>query len=231
MKTLIIADSRGARLARHLNNTSNISDYVVTTHPGAGLIRATNASYNTMRATQPDIVIIMAGICDVTQKDPVTKEISPRYTDLDTAIDGIMGSIRQAHQDISKWGPPNVSFATLTGVDLTDVNNKERRHMSESEYHQYCADAKEIHPGQCLLNETILATNRAIIAFNESNRMPTTWLSEVIHPLSRGRHRFYYGHLRDGCHPTETTSKRWATQIIRAIRKIAKEKNIASKAK
>ena len=220
MKTVIIADSRGAQLSAHLKYIDNIGTCTVMTCPGAGIVRSVRTAKRVIMESNPDVVIVMAGICDITMKHPTTKRISLRTVDAGMATQNVMNAIGKAYEDIREIGDYTVSFATITGVDLTDANCRTRRHMNDTEYQRYCVTTKQTHPDQEAMDAIITIVNRAITEYNERNATPTTWMAEVVHPYIRGRHRARYDRLSDGCHPTSDTSRRWAAQVARAIRRI-----------
>ena len=219
MKVTIVADSRGRYLQEQLMEVNGKYEYSVCVHPGQGLIRSVKSAQFKIRNTNPDIVIIMSGICDITQKDRCTGTISLREGDISSVVSSYLNNMGRAQMETLQ-GRYRVSFATLTGVDLTDINNRARRNMNETEYKHYCTSNKYEHPDQQTLNMIIVTLNRTIVAYNESNSIPTTWLAEVVHPHTSGRHRFRYERLADGCHPTAWTVARWATLIKRAVVKM-----------
>ena len=220
MKTLIIADSRGAHLEDELRKGAGVSDVKVIACPGAGILESLEKTMCHILRGKP--VVIMSGICDITQRNKHTKEVTLRWQvirDSRAATDSIMTKIRHAHDRIREKSDTRISVATITGVDLTDINNRDRRQMTEREYRQYVQTHKTKHPNQDVLDNLITELNRKITAFNENNGTPTTWTAEVVHPYQRGRHRAYYGRLADGCHPGMETRRRWAHQIARTIKR------------
>ena len=228
MRTQIIADSRGAHLEPILRDLQGIGETRVSVNPGKTISGSVEVARNHVKDMKPDLIIVMSGICSITNRDRHTKVISLRHTDINTVVDTVMTDIDHAHKLIRETSDAPVSFATVTGADLTDVNNQRRRIMSNVEYQEYVLNIKVTHPDQATLNTAIIRLNRRITAYNENTNTPTTWMAEIVHPLLRGQHRFYYGKLADGCHPNNNTRKRWAHQIARTIRRMTAKIDIHS---
>ena len=221
MKSLVIADSRGAHMETLLNNTADIGNIHVSVNPGSGLTRSAERTKQWIVNNKPDLIIIMSGICDITSKDNISKTIRLKYNTVAEVTETVMRSIRQTYDLIQHIGEFTVSFSTITGLELADTNNKDRRKMTDNEYRHHSTHTKLTHPQQKTLDEAVIEINRRITAFNETNNTPTTWMAEIVHPYLRGRHRHYYSRLADGCHPSNNTRRRWAHQIVRTIRKMA----------
>ena len=168
----MIADSRGREMGWEMDHMSDIGETNVITHPGADIITATRRSIETLRRHNPNLVILHAGICDITKKDRNTGVITLKSTDSTRTVNRIMATIDTAYRLIRSHGNPTVSISTITGVDLSDINSKQRRLMSETEY-QIHNKSKRPHDHHNLLNDMILAVNRRITAFNEINSTPT----------------------------------------------------------
>lgn len=202
-----------------LTANPTIGEIELTVRPGATILRAVETSIHAITTYQPKLIIVTAGICNITKKDHTTKVITLRNTIAEIIIASVMDDIEKAHLRIRRITKAPISFATITGADLADINHKQRRHMSAKEYRQYVNCHKIIHPDQETLNNVIYAINRRITAFNYVNHTPTTWMAEVVHPYIRGKHKSYYTRLADGCHPTPNTRRRWAHQIARTIKR------------
>ena len=205
-------------MAPLLEATTDIGAVEIMIHPGATILEAADRSLSAANKCL-DLIVVMAGICSITKKDQRTKMISLRYTTLGSVVEAVMDDIVKAHAHICRVTTTPISFATITGADLTDVNNKHRKRMTTLEYRNYVDCYKKVHTEQPLLDAAVHLVNKQITAFNNKNGTPTTWMAEVVHPYLRGKHRSYYTRLADGCHPTDNTRKRWAHQIARVIRR------------
>ena len=209
-------------MERELHNMGDIGETRVVYYPGADIMTATRRSIKTVRGFNPDLIIMHVGICDITSKDRRTGKVSLKDTDSTSTIDHVLIAIDTAYRLIRNEGTPTVSISTIVGVNLNDINCKQRRLLVESEYRIHKAK-KRPHEHQNLLDELILSINRLITAFNERNSTPTTWLAEAVHRYIRGRNRHYYNRLVDGCHPTTETRRRWGLQMSRTIKRVQEQ--------
>lgn len=219
MKTLVIADSRGAHIAPILQATKDIGETKVVVNPGATILNAVQTARGTITTFQPDLIVVIAGICNITKRNRNTRMISLKHNNVDGIITEVMDEVVKARAEIERTSGAWISFATVTGTDLTDVNNHGRRTMTDAEYRTYVNTVKIPHPDQGTLDNALFELNRRITAHNNIHHTPTTWMAEVVHPYLRGQHRSYYTRLRDGCHPTPNTRTRWAHQIARTVRR------------
>lgn len=220
---LIIADSRGKGMQQHLDKHLPGESTKILSHSGAGYELAAIKSLKEIRDHKPDIVIIMAGICDITWRDRHSKKTSLRYKNVRDNIDNAMGAAKAALDILGAAGEHKISFATVTGLNLTDYNNKARRHMLAEEYGQY-ALTKVDHIQQKDLDEVIIEVNRQLTAMNRDNGVPTTWTSTTVHSYYRKVHHHNYKKLMDGCHPNNETRERWAKQLAKSIMRIRANK-------
>ena len=220
MTVLIIADSRGRGLQLTVDKLMPEWHIRVLTHPGAGYEMPVLKSIAMIKTVKPMLVIVLAGICDLTWKHRETKVIGLRYDNVSDNLAHLTDSIKSAYDLLTTAGEFKISFATLTGLDLADVNNPKRRQMSPIEYQQYSAGPKITHPNQKALDSTILAVNKCIVTYNKRNGAKTVWLAGLVHAYIRGTHHHYYRRLSDGCHLDEKTKLAWATQIVKSIGRI-----------
>lgn len=220
MTTIVIADSRGRDLLQNLEEYKDIGTFLVISHSGKGYNAALNASINQIRLTKPERIIVMLGICTITKRDPITKQTFLRSTEVQELVTNVMTEIRNTYQIIQGLHACQVSYATVTGLDIADYNNYRRKFMDEKQYNLYCLTTKTLHPQQVTLDKIILELNRRITAFNQSNNIPTTWTATAIHAYHNKKYHHYYKKLYDGCHPTKATIKYWAKQIVRVVRRM-----------
>lgn len=224
MNTVIVADSRGGGLQdiiHDINTRNHRSDQVtVLSYSGQGFHGALTRALPTLWATQPDLVILMLGICDLTTRNKTTRVTTLRHTNLQDIIKGVIVSARLAVARLQTSFDCHISLATLTGVDLTDYNFPHRKFMTQSEYNTYCSEIKTAHPNQDLLNQAVVEINRQLTEINKSNSTPTAWTGSLVHSYYKKRHHHYYKRLYDGCHPDLTTKKAWAHQLCKSIWRI-----------
>ena len=219
MKTLIIADSRGAGLQPLLEELGQIDTHTLV-HRGAGYLMAARKSLGWVNTHNPSLVILMTGVCDLTQRSPTTKITSLRHNTVQGNVEQVIGSAQAALGLLRAAWTGRITLATITGIDLSDYNNPSRKHMSTDEYKKHCLTDKATHPQQDILNLSVLEINRQITGINRINRVPTIWTGGVVHTYSKRKTYHYYIRLSDGCHADNSTKLEWANQIYKTTNRI-----------
>lgn len=202
-KVLVIADSRGAGLQSRFNQyTDKPYSVQVLTWKGRGIAAAVKDSDQTLNWLVPDIVLILAGICNITSLDHRTRQVSLSFTDEDKMLDEYTGKMDAIQHHFKVGKTPRLMFAQLVGMDLATYNN-----------------APAPNPQQDLLDRTILSVNSSIASFNKNNGMNTPWTaSEIHHHRKNGRKITQYQRLaEDGLHLTEELRDKWVFAIDKAI--------------
>ena len=226
MSVLVLADSRGDGLQQLFNSRTTMMRHRVLTYKGAGYEMAAIRAIPVINVIKPDLVVVLVGICDLTRRNKVTKITSLRHSTLIENVEHVMERARSAYDLLHSLGDHLISFATITGLDLTDYNCPPRKYMSEPDYLNYCKD-RVTHPQQCLLNDSVLEINRRLTALNKASATPTVWVGGVVHSYFRNAHHHYYSRLADGCHLNQTTKGRWVAQIIKSTNRILPPKKLA----
>ena len=221
MAALIIADSRGRDLQQLLAASNSTHEIEVLVHPGAGSELAVLRSLTHLRTTLPCQILMLTGICDLTTRNRTTRQVSLRSNEVALNVNRVMGAIQTAYELLTALGLTKISFATITGVDLSDCNHPPRRHMDPIEYLAYCDTTKLIHPEQLTLNQSILEINKQIVIFNRKNSARTIWTAGLVHSYYKSRYHHCYKRLFDGCHPDLKTKQAWAAQIVKSLKRIA----------
>ena len=130
------------------------------------------------------VIIIMGGICDITKRDPITKQTHLRSWELETITKQMRKDIKKGLKRIKRWAPNTPVIITPTiGINL-------------EQYNGVPTDNNE----QESLNEIVLQVNRLLISCNKrENKIP--WISRTVHHC-KGKgcwdHKYHY--LGDGCH-------------------------------
>lgn len=222
MTTLILADSRGSGLQNQLENanSANQTHTKVTVHSGAGYELVVLKSHTVINQLKPKLIVIFAGICDLTYRNKTTKITKLRYQTVNENVQHVIDAAKSAYDLIRGITVTKVTFATLTGIDLADYNHKPRKYMSSNEYKLYCNTNKTIHEQQTTLNMSVIEINRQLTKLNEGNSIPTVWTGGVVHLHSKRKQYHYYIRLYDGCHADDQTKGEWAKQINKAILRI-----------
>lgn len=227
MTTLVISDSRGRKLQECLAEYTNIGDVKVLSFSGNGYVAAVDKSMCYIKNLKPPRIIIMLGICDITLRDKTTRMTELRSTSVQGSVQSLLLAVKETYTKIQALHVCCVSYATVTGLDLTDYNNVARRHMDEDQYNKYCLTIKTTHPHQVVLDKIILELNRRLTAFNVENQAPTTWIATAVHSYHNKKYHHYYKRLWDGCHPTQSTLNYWARQVVRVIKRMTNANHIS----
>lgn len=207
----IITDSRGFGLQDDLDCISKKENLDLNVQvfvwKGRGIVEATKQTTKQLIWMAPELVLIFAGICDVTQLDRVRWEISMAdHNSEETAdrFDGQMDIIRHylsLNLTEKKW---NLAFCELIGADMAKFNKMEVQ-----------------HPQQEQMEKTIIEINSKIVAFNTSNNMPTPWTAKEVHHNKKSRSKVSrYNKLdTDGLHLSEGLRWKVATTLFKYITK------------
>lgn len=221
MTTVIIADSRGKDIKRLLNLFMDARKIGVLTYSGADIAKATQRALPIVRSVRPALVIIMAGICNFTVKSKTSRKVETKYKSEYDTVNHVIEEIRTAYKSLAGLDYNMIiTVATITGMDIADYNNANRKYMTDDEYRCYTNTTKIAHPYQTMLNNAILATNRMIVQLNENTQTPTAWIAGVVHPHFRGKNHHQYIRLQDGCHGSERTKTKWAETLAKIITKV-----------
>lgn len=208
-KVVIITDSRGAGLQQKMDllKGKNYSAKVIVWR-GKGVTAGVKDSRRNLDWIGPDIIIVLAGICDVTSLDRTTRIATVTTPDIDKMVEDYeyMMETVQHHIKVMTVGPvPKLAFGQLIGMDLAVFNRR-----------------KEVDTNQEILDNGILRINAAIAAFNSKNGASTPWLAtDVHHNRKNGRKITRYHRLaEDGIHLTDDLKDKWAVALDKAIKKM-----------
>lgn len=134
---------------------------------GGGIIEATKQTSKQLIWMAPRLVLIFAGICDVTELDRATWQISMADRGSEETVNRYEGQmyIIRHHLKVfltkKEW---DLAFCELIGAEMSKHNKLEQP-----------------HPQQQQMDEKILGINAKIAEFNSSNNMPTPWTAKEIH--------------------------------------------------
>ena len=147
---------------------------------------------------------VVGGICDVTWKHPITKEIRFLHDSQATLISHVTSIIDEI--DLRMHGCcPNSKFiiCPLIGVDV----NKYIPHI-----------ASDIHGLQEMITTAVNEINIHILRLNQRHQYRMPHLSTIVHTWRHGR---FYNHLEylasDGIHLSDHVKENWAEQLVKAI--------------
>lgn len=226
MSILLIADSRGRGLQlllQSLRRKHGVDDEIqVMFHPGNGYEMVALKSLKQITQTKPKLIVIMAGICDLTYKNRMNKITTLRHSTVRENTEHVINAARSSHDLLKSVSTAKIAYATLTGIDIADYNHPPRKHMTSNEYRTYNSSTKVTHEMQHTLNSSVIEINRQLTALNKTNSVPTIWTGGVVHNYSSHKHYHYYIRLTDGCHADDQTKAEWAVHILKAIKRINK---------
>lgn len=168
---VIITDSRGFGLQTELDRINkrketNLSIQVFV-WKGRGITGAVKETTKQLVWIAPSLIIISAGICDITQLDRNTRQISMMDENKEEAVlryEGQMDIIRHHLSVFLTEKPFKVVFCEVIGADIAKYNCQVQPHQQQEQ-----------------LNETVLQINAKIAAFNKENRVPTPWIAKSVH--------------------------------------------------
>ena len=148
-----------------------------------------------------DVVYIIGGACDITNKEKETNRISFDWPLPNSLSDFMLGALSHKDKYFTKnHAASRVIFCPLVGVELSRVVN-----------------------GHEVTEEQQLAVDKAVFEFNEQvfaiNKRRSTFsppLHRTIHRSSGKVKKSHYHHLEDGIHLNEEQKEKWADLLVKA---------------
>lgn len=184
MLTIIVSDSRG----RYLDTLIDDENILVSFHSGANLSRVAIEAVNIIRRFNPNTIVLMAGINDITRLNRRTRKISLFSSSRSVIIHHLISCINQAKYYIHSHFPNvNNIIGRIIGVSINTYNR-----------------VRGISPVQWVVDDVITAVNSYIRQLNTDSGLP--------HPR-HGLRKHIYSRLRDGLHPGNLTLESWAYQL------------------
>lgn len=212
VQVAIIADSRGMGL-QHKMDICNDGNYDITVivKRGRGITNAVMESSKKLISIAPDLIIITAGICDVTHKNRYTKRVSLQDDNIENMVKQMetnMDTVKQHLMMNLTKRPYKLVFCHITGMDMARYNKEPVEHIQQQR-----------------LNDIIIAINLTITTFNTHNDVLTPWLAKDVHmnkSKKKGTKTYRYHKLAsDGLHLTDTLRQKWAEILLTAIKKLS----------
>ena len=207
--SVIITDSRGkslqdlmwpANAKRHSLQVSMLIHKI----KGARLRTLADAAISFVGDFPTYNVYIVGGVCDITWKHPITKEIRFLHKDQEALTSHIISIIDEIDKRMHGCCP-NTKFiiCPLVGVNV-------------SAYIPHIADKT---PGlQDIITGAVTDINQHILVVNKRRQYRMPHLSTPVHTWRHGR---FYHHLEqlatDGIHLSDGLKKIWADQLVKAI--------------
>lgn len=193
MLTIVVTDSRG----RYLDTMVDDENILISFHSGARLTDVATHAINIIGRFRPDLILLLAGINDITVLNRITRRVSLISNSRRSLINHLIYQINLAKSMIFSAFPDiKIAVGGIIGIDLNTYN---RRYG--------------ISPVQHVVDDTITAVNSYIRQMNHDAGLPHPRLTTKVHTWRRGRRRHAYRRLRDGLHPSDLVLESWARQI------------------
>ena len=216
---IMVTDSRTSDIVGCLDDWGNISIDIVRA-PSTGIEAAVEILIKERRDATPDLVIIMNGICDVLLKNKLTHKYSMLNDTVNSTVKYYMDQVRRGQELLEIFYDDSVwMFNALTGADISDYNNPQRRGLKGEDlviYHRH----KVPDPLQPVMNQAVLDINLKLVEVNKINKVFTPYTATYVHRHYSSGYHHSYQHTRDGCHLTEQAKKYWAKELKKAIVKV-----------
>lgn len=193
MLTIVICDSRG----RHLDMMLDHDEILVSFHSGANLHFIAQRAIDIIGRYRPDVILILAGINDITILNRITRRVSLISTSTGVIIDHLITRINQAKSMISAVSPTTkVVIGGILGINLNVYNRR-----------------LGVSPLQHVVDNAITAVNSYIRQLNHDSEVPHPRITSKVHTWRHGKRKNFYSRLHDGLHPNNLVLESWAHQI------------------
>lgn len=216
----LFMDSRGRDIKEELEQLD--LSVMVLIYPGAGIAAVAKRAIANVGLSDLNIVVISAGICDITtlNRRPKGDKYKLRFSDLESATSYFKKQLHDAHALLKNhFSNSVVIITTVIGIDLIDYNCPTTKLLSMAE--RSAIQAQKIpHKDQDLLNNIIYNVNHMITQTNIDNKAPTPWTASVVHRWYKHTHHNAYIMLTDGCHYSKKLRKAWAKKLYIALKKL-----------
>lgn len=203
---IVVSDSRGTGLQHYLDQLDcrpfNIK---VLVYKGLGIIDAVRAAKTKLLWWSPQLILILNGICDITQLERQTRLVSLRYNEARAILEynESMDIVCHHLRILLDGKPARVIFSQIVGLDIAKHNGEVMPSPHQEE-----------------LDSTITSINVEINRFNNANNTISPWLARDIHKNNKGYKKTRYYKLgEDGVHLTPELQQRWASEILASLHK------------
>lgn len=174
-------------------------------YKGKGIIDAVRASKAKLLWWQPDIILIMNGICDVTQLDRRTRLVSLRSNEAQIIAEykESMDIVSHHLRILLDSKPAKVIFSQIVGLDIAKCNREWIPNAQQEE-----------------LDTSINSVNVEINNYNHDNNVISPWIARDIHKNTKGYKKTKYQKLgEDGVHLSLELKQKWAAEILASLHK------------
>ena len=197
--------------------------YPVYCYPGFGMDKIQDSVIMRLRAREYKCIYIMAGICDITEKNKRTGVITLGLKSVEDIVTTIMAKYNALLKAIEKEKKiTKVVFCTMVGVHLNLANYREQDdEMRTRETRLAVIDDIGEHEDQQILNKGIEELNVLIANLNKVNKVSTPFIDRHLHHKVGAKkksivHRYHK--LQDGVHADERLASKWGDVLNAAVR-------------
>lgn len=150
----------------------------------------------------------LAGICNLTVKDRISRVVTIRNRDIDQLVNDYSHNLHEAYAEILRQCPQadnlRCIFCPVTGLNFSTYNK--RSHHPDDTLNQE------------ILNEAVSKINTKIVKFNTAHKNFTPWISRAVHRRHRKNFTNNYDKLAsDGCHLSPSVRLHWAESLHEAV--------------
>ena len=163
----------------------------------------THEAINYGRSRPFDMMFIVGGICNITNKDWINGKISFEWNDPDKLSKHIIDIIENEERKFKKELPAsNLIFCRLVGANLEKVLKK------HADFEQFVMD------------EAIYKINDYIFRKNIEKGLWAPDMATPVHRMAKGETKSYYNHLADdGIHLSQELKEKWAKKLLKTADK------------
>ena len=203
-KVIFFTDSRGFYMNELIKEEFGSNSRVEILHyNGAGMGNLNKNAYYYATSRPHDMLLIAGGICNITRKDKVTKEIHFDWKDSVKLASHVIEIMEEEEEIFREKAPASkMAFCNLIGADLSKVLKK------------------DAHVEQEILNEAIYMINEDIFQKNIVKKLFAPDLASPVHRQINGINMTFLDHLgNDGIHLGAELKKKWAKKMFKTSQK------------
>ena len=173
----------------------------VEQYKGAGLLEVVEKADSFLRAYPFDVVYIIAGVNDITNKNRTTGHITFLWKTEDALANYLIATRQNSFEQLSRGHPgAKIIFCPLVGLDLHRV-------VQGSTVTQ-----------QLVVDNAVWRTNISLNKMRNEHSFCFPFLASPVHRIENGKHKSYYHHLAvDGLHLPGKLDRLWAKQLVKAF--------------